>query len=875
MSYETAQSITIPKLYSVETKSNSIQQLFDTVDFNGWNLSALQQNIESKCKEFQESKVKDSINKSAEQGKSSDSVIGASLKKYYALLGAFFVEQIPFYLINTNKLSSAARCYLQNMCVSEKVKPQSAEAFANRVAQIVLDTVFNAAFDNAKLEEQIGETLAQKFDFTGVTAKDIDCVVGQEIEKHARLVSYRAQDAKATSKLFQQFLKDPVFGGDFAMKSVIKTAEELGLTWEPWTNEDILAIGDRLVSSVAPKVGNTELDAEKWSCLDLFNYETVQLSKTDREVILHPTELLLNNAELAVASAIGSAYAKLPLFIRPFPHTEDVVGGYHTDVAMGGQKKVRHLNSKDEAHVVLGEKALNALNSVQNIPYEVNSFVLSWIDSIKWEMVERTNDAMKEDGKYRTPSIGKFVPYVKGLSKRASRKTYRTETTVAAAYQYSGNVFYHAWLPDYRGRMYPLSSILSPQGTDFEKSLIKFANSGPVNDRAVYWLKIQVANTFGLDKKSFAERVEWVDNNHELISSVATDPIESFDCWSNADSPWTFLAACEEFHACVITKSRTVTNLPVAVDATCSGIQVLSGLTRDSASAHLVNVSPSDAPQDAYTEVMKRAIVLLQSKEPLPSESGNGLPMERVSFDSWVHLDRSVAKKVVMTVPYNATADSNASHVSKALRDKDVVLTFQEINEIVRALRLAVQETLPNAIAFRDWLNGVACLKAKSLDGDVFSWTTPSGVTLVQPIRKWKTVKLDTMVFGRRSQQVIAVEPTDKLNSAKIRTATSPNLIHSLDASILHIACDSLGDEQFTLIHDSVLALASDMDNVQTALRNAYVTVFGGDIYAQMVEFFTPDASKLTAADKKKLSSPPAIGDLDPSVVFESDYFFS
>ena len=94
MSYETAQSITIPKLYSVETKSNSIQQLFDTVDFNGWNLSALQQNIESKCKEFQESKVKDSINKSAEQGKSSDSVIGASLKKYYALLGAFFVEQL-------------------------------------------------------------------------------------------------------------------------------------------------------------------------------------------------------------------------------------------------------------------------------------------------------------------------------------------------------------------------------------------------------------------------------------------------------------------------------------------------------------------------------------------------------------------------------------------------------------------------------------------------------------------------------------------------------------------------------------------------------------------------------------------------------------
>jgi DNA-directed RNA polymerase len=542
---------------------------------------------------------------------------------------------------------------------------------------------------------------------------------------------------------------------------------------------------------------------------------------------------------------------------------------------MGGQKKVRHLNSKDEEFVVLGPKALNALNSVQNIPYEVNAFVLSWIDTIKWEIVERTNNAIKEDGKYRAPSVGKFVPYVKGLSKRASRKTYRTETTIAAANQYSGNVFFHAWLPDYRGRMYPLSSILSPQGTDFEKSLIKFANSGPVNDRAKYWLKIQVANTFGLDKKSFAERVEWVDSNHELISSVATDPIESFDTWSEASEPWTFLAACEEFHSCVITGNRTVTNLPVAVDATCSGIQILSGLTRDSDAAHLVNVSPSDSPQDAYLAVAAKAIELLKSNEPLPTESGNGEPMERVSFESWVHLDRSVAKKVVMTVPYNATADSNASHVSKALRAKGVSLNFKEVNEIVRALRLAVQETLPNAIAFRDWLNGVACLKAKSLDGDAFSWTTPSGVTLVQPIRKWKTVKLDTMVFGRRSQQVIAVEPTDKLNSAKIRTATAPNLIHSLDASILHIACDSLGDEQFTLIHDSVLSLASDMDNVQTALRDAYVAVFGGDIYAEMVELFTPDVTKLKAADKKKLSSPPALGDLDPAVVRDSEYFFS
>ena len=40
--------------------------------------------------------------------------------------------------------------------------------------------------------------------------------------------------------------------------------------------------------------------------------------------------------------------------------------------------------------------------------------------------------------------------------------------------------------------------------------------------------------------------------------------------------------------------------LPVATDATCSGLQILAGLCRDKSTAQLVNVLPSDAPQDAY-----------------------------------------------------------------------------------------------------------------------------------------------------------------------------------------------------------------------------------------------------------------------------------
>ena len=45
----------------------------------------------------------------------------------------------------------------------------------------------------------------------------------------------------------------------------------------------------------------------------------------------------------------------------------------------------------------------------------------------------------------------------------------------------------------------------------------------------------------------------------------------------------------------------------VAVDATCSGLQILAGLAKDKSTARLVNVVPSDEPQDAYAVVAATA----------------------------------------------------------------------------------------------------------------------------------------------------------------------------------------------------------------------------------------------------------------------------
>ena len=70
------------------------------------------------------------------------------------------------------------------------------------------------------------------------------------------------------------------------------------------------------------------------------------------------------------------------------------------------------------------------------------------------------------------------------------------------------------------------------------------------------WLAFSVATTYGLDKATIQERLDWVRDNITLISAVALDPIGCLPEWEVADEPWQFLAACDEYYHCVITCDR-------------------------------------------------------------------------------------------------------------------------------------------------------------------------------------------------------------------------------------------------------------------------------------------------------------------------------
>jgi len=431
---------------------------------------------------------------------------------------------------------------------------------------------------------------------------------------------------------------------------------------------------------------------------------------------------------------------------------------------------------------------------------------------------------------------------VMNINAQAFQRSCRTRMTMNAVKVFKDrDRFYIPWSFDYRGRAYPIPAFLTPQDTDFGKSLLKFHDEAYVDEYACDWLAFQVATTYGLDKAPMAERLAWTLENHQLITIIATDPLGNLHEWEGVDEPWQFLAACEEYYHCVIACDRSHTSLMVATDATCSGLQILAGLARDASTARLVNVLPADKPQDAYKVVAETAT-----------------PNCPASIRSY--LDRKVVKRVVMTVPYNAKPYSNRGYIRDALKEKGVEIEKDDLTATVKAVRDAMNVVVPGPMSVMTWIESEV---AEAIKGGAteLTWTTPSGFVVTQRLMKPEIQRIELQLLGTCNLRV-AVGESDKVDLLHHKNATAPNLIHSLDASLLHLSALRF-DAPIALIHDSVLCRATDMSTLSTLVRETYMHLFAEH------DYLNDFASQIGAE-----TAPPIVGDLEPESVIESTYFF-
>lgn len=172
---------------------------------------------------------------------------------------------------------------------------------------------------------------------------------------------------------------------------------------------------------------------------------------------------------------------------------------------------------------------------------------------------------------------------------------------------------YMPYSVDSRGRVYAVPVALNPQGPDYQKAILEFGVGKPISskDRSWYWLAVGIANTYGKDKLSLDDRVQWVLQNEELIISVAADPLSDLR-WTDVSEPWQFLRGCLDWKGWRDNGDGYLSHWAVAVDATCSGLQVYSMLFKDEVGGRSVNLVPGLCRQDIYGDVAEQVKVRLR-----------------------------------------------------------------------------------------------------------------------------------------------------------------------------------------------------------------------------------------------------------------------
>ena len=606
--------------------------------------------------------------------------------------------------------------------------------------------------------------------------------------------------------------------------------------WQAWGRADRVKLGGWLLDCIMHSTKWFEKDNRREG------RKTVQYCVPTAE-FLEIKDTLMRDAELFSPLA-------WPMLIEPNDWANGQAGGYLLNEVMRGHDLVR----RGQSTRIQGDKPLEFINKIQKVSYCLNPFIVQ----VAEELEERKIQVGKflpivyydlppkpfdiEENEEARMSYRRQATEVRNKQAQEFKRSCRTRMTMEAVKRFKDkDKFYIPWSFDYRGRAYPIPAFLTPQDTDFGKSLLRSYEEAPMTADAEEWLAFQVATTYGLDKETLARRLEWVSDNITFIKRVAVDPLGFLSEWERADEPWQFLAACEEYYKCVVTKERKTTGLFVATDATCSGLQILAGLARDRSTAQLVNVLPSERPQDAYK------VVAEQSKPQCPASIRP-------------HMDRKVCKRVVMTVPYNAKPFSNRGYIKDALKEKKVEIDKDDLTKTVKAVRDAMEVVVPGPMAVMAWIEQEV---SKAIDrGETeLTWVTPSGFVVTQRLMKKLFVEVKLHLLGRCKLK-IAVGDDDEVDKMHHKNATAPNLIHSLDASLLHLAATQF-NAPIALIHDSVLCRATDMTLLSTIVRQTYMHLFAEHDY--LLDF----AQQIGAE-----TDPPIIGDLEPESVIESTYFF-
>lgn len=236
------------------------------------------------------------------------------------------------------------------------------------------------------------------------------------------------------------------------------------------------------------------------------------------------------------------------------------------------------------------------------------------------------------------------------------------------------------------------------------------------------YLKIDIANSFGLDKENWDDRLAWFDKNEANLDLLLTQ----------ADEPAMFFAGVNAYNKAL---QGIPTGYPISLDATSSGLQILSLLTGCRKSAEMCNVLDVGKRMDAYTAIFQ-------------------VMLDRGRISGFI--GRKEVKTAIMTSLYSSQAEPEKIFGNK-------------VEEFYQTMR----EEVPYA-----WSLNEAFIEMWDPEVDIHEWVLPDNFHV--KIKVIDSVK-ETFEFLGKTKTIFRKvhQPT------KFGRSLGANVVHSIDGLVV------------------------------------------------------------------------------------------
>ena len=706
--------------------------------------------------------------------------------------------------------------------------------------------------------------------------------------------------------------------------------------WIPWPINDVLQLGAKMVDIFA---NNMLLDGN--ALITKVNVSIGRGKNKNTPAAIVPTEYLEKWVEeyKQVMGSLSPAYE--PCVVPPRNWVSPFNGGYHSKEVSSRLNLVKCKDKKHLKRLSFSQmpKVYQAVNALQAVKWQIQPDILNVANEVRlrglpigmpkmdkidkpicpvpsiYSELKRDEllEVLDEDQKEAFAQWKRDTVEYYGNEQKRRADVREVIATIDQGIKFRDFENLHfVYTLDFRGRVYSQGSLISPQGGDLQKALIRFADSVPLGKTGAYWLKVHGANVWGEDKLEFDERVSHCETEEfiDMCLDIAADPI-SFTDWTQADKPWQFLAWCFEYVKYLewIEDGNNgedfLSKVAVAMDGSCSGIQHYSAMLRDEVGGKEVNLVPSDRPQDIYRAVSDYVNSWMNSIldghcqdvpvwEKIQEKFGD---VKGYKFaEEWLRvcITRAMTKKPVMTLPYGSSQltcrDSISDYLSdlQSKADKKALASgklagkidnftgkdgdlprFEAVSYASLMTWKAIGEVVVAAKAGMKFIKAVT--KVVSSLNKSIEWTTPTGFIVSQSVYE---VSEDRQVFTNMlgGCKFRVKEDLKTIDIRRMGSSCAPNFVHSMDGSHLVLATcsfDDSGIKSIALIHDSFGTHAGNTELLRSLLVNSFVDMYrDNDV---ITKFKEENEERLMIEIDVEM---PTIGNLDLEVIRGSKYCF-